>query len=256
MLSEIAVAVVTGGSSGNGRAISLALAREGIDVVIADVQAQPRDGGTPTHELVETETDAEAEFVDCDVRNLEDLREVMDVADSYGGVDLLVNNAGVVRDTDFHEVTEKEYDFIMDVNVKGSFFASQLAAERMIARGDGGNIVNLSSVAGLRGADDLVAYSVSKGAVRLLTYALAGALGPEGIRVNAIHPGPIDTPMARDDISLFEEETIEQYQEANPLGRAGTTEDVSDAVLLLASDYASYVNGESLVLDGGMYNTK
>jgi NAD(P)-dependent dehydrogenase (short-subunit alcohol dehydrogenase family) len=248
------VAVVTGGASGNGRAIAMALAREGAHVVVADLQAEPREGGTPTHELVTAETDSKAKFVRCDVTTVADVEAAVEEADEFGGVDVMVNNAGIFRAEEFLEVTEEEYDRLMDVNVKGVFFGAQAAAKKMREK-SGGSIVNISSVAGLRGSGPYVTYNTSKGAVKLMTYALASKLGPEGIRVNAVHPGLIETTMTTEDVPIFGTDQEDAFVETIPSRRSGTPEDVANAVLFLASDLADYVNGESLVVDGGMANT-
>ncbi|SFR43565.1 NAD(P)-dependent dehydrogenase, short-chain alcohol dehydrogenase family [Halogeometricum rufum] len=248
------VAVVTGGSSGNGRAMAMAFAHEGADVVVADLQAEPREGGTPTHELVMAETDRRAKFVRCDVTNVADLEAAVEEADEFGGVDVMVNNAGIFRAEEFLDVTEEEYDALMDINVKGVFFGSQAAAKKMVEKG-GGNIVNISSVAGLQGSGEYVTYNTSKGAVRLMTYALASKFGPQGIRVNAIHPGLIETTMTTEDVPIFGTEQEDAFVETIPSRRAGTPEDVANAAVFLASDLGGYVNGESLVVDGGMSST-
>jgi len=253
--------VVTGGASGNGRQVALAFARHGADVVVADVQEEPREGGAPTHEAIEDETDTHAAYVECDVTDRDALDAAIEAAEEFGGVDVMVNNAGVFRGEDFLDVTEDEFDWLMDINVKGVFFGAQAAARRMVERGEGGDngggsIINMSSVAGLLGSGEYVTYCTSKGAVRLLTYSLAGTLGPHGIRVNAIHPGIIETAMTTEDVPIVGTETGEAFLETVPLGRNGQPEDVADAAVLLASDLASYITGESLVVDGGMSMTQ
>ncbi|ODR79356.1 3-ketoacyl-ACP reductase [Haladaptatus sp. W1] len=248
------VAVVTGGSSGIGRTIAKTFAEEGADIVVADVREDAREGGTPTHELISEETDSEAMYVDCDVSKPDDLEASVEAAERYGGVDIMVNNAGIFRGEDFLDVSEQEYDQLMDINVKGVFFGAQAAAKRMIAN-SGGSIINLSSVAGLEGTGEYVTYCTSKGAVRLMTYALADKLGPEGVRVNAIHPGVIETTMTTDDVAIVGTEEGEMYEHMIPSRRFGTPTDVANGALYLASDLADYVNGESLVLDGGLTNT-
>ncbi|APW97040.1 3-ketoacyl-ACP reductase [Halobiforma lacisalsi AJ5] len=249
------VAVVTGGSSGNGRAIARRFAAEGADVVIADLQEEPREGGTPTHELIPEETDAEATFVECDVSNVADLEAAVEAAEEFGGVTVMVNNAGIFHGEEFLEVDEEAFDRMMDINVKGVYFGAQAAAKRMV-EGEGGAIINLSSVAGLEGSGEFVTYCGTKGAVRLLTYSMAAKLGPDGVRVNAIHPGLIETKMTTEDYAIIGTEAEDQFLEAIPSRRAGQPEDVADAALYLASDLAGYVNGESLVVDGGMTNTQ
>jgi len=254
MLLEDSTAVITGGSSGLGRAIALAFAREGADVVVADIREEPREGGTPTHELVEQESDRQSMFVECDVTDLDQLEAAVETADEFGGVDVMVNNAGIFRAEEFLEVDPDAFQQMMDINVRGVYFGSQFAGRKMVESG-GGSIINLSSVAGLEGTGPYVTYCTSKGAVRLMTYALASALGPEGIRANAIHPGLIETKMTTEDVPILGTEEGEQYMQTIPSRRAGQPEDVADAACFLASDMADYVNGESLVVDGGMTST-
>lgn len=247
-------AVITGAMSGNGRAIARVFAEHGADVVVADVREQPREATVPTHELIEAETDARATYVECDVTHKDDLEAAMDAADEFGGVDVMVNNAGIFRDEEFLSVSEAEFDQLMDINVKGVFFGTQVAADRMQDDG-GGSVINLSSVAGLTGTGEYVSYCTSKGAIRLLTYSTADAVGPDGIRVNAIHPGVIETAMTTEDVPIVGTEEGDAYLETIPSRRFGEPEDVADAALFLASDLSSYVNGESLVVDGGMTNS-
>lgn len=247
-------AVVTGGMSGNGRATAKTFAEHGADVVVADVREEPRGATVPTHESIEEETGAGATYVECDVTDKDDLVTATNAADEFGGVDVMVNNAGIFRSEEFLSVSEAEFDQLIDINVKGAFFGTQVAAERMQDNG-GGSIINLSSVAGLTGTGEHVSYCTSKGAVRLLTYSTADALGPDGIRVNAIHPGVIETAMTTEDVPIVGTEEGEAYLETIPSRRFGNPEDVADAALFLASDLSSYVNGESLVVDGGMTNS-
>ncbi len=247
-------AVVTGGASGIGRAIALAFAEEGADVVIADRQPEPRERGTPTHERIESETDREALFVECDVSDVEAVRDAVVAADDYGGVDVMVNNAGIYRPHTFLDVTPEQFDELMDVNVRGTFFGAQAAAQRMV-EDSGGSIINVSSIAGIQGSAGSSTYCTSKGAVRLLTSALADELGRLGVRVNAINPGLVGTAMTSEDVELVGTEAEAQFLQGVPLGRTGTPDDIASAALYLASDMSSYVNGESLVVDGGAIRT-
>jgi NAD(P)-dependent dehydrogenase (short-subunit alcohol dehydrogenase family) len=237
--------------SGNGRAIARLFAEHGADVVVADIREEPRAADTSTQDLIETKTDSRAAFIECDVTQKDDLEMAMDKAEEMGGVDVMVNNAGIFRGEEFLSVTEAEFDQLIDINVKGVFFGTQVAGERMREQG-GGSIINLSSVAGLEGTGEYVSYCTSKGAVRLMTYATADALGPDSIRVNAIHPGVIETAMTTEDVPIVGTEQGEQFLEAIPSRRFGEPDDVADVALFLASDLSSYVNGESLVVDGGM----
>jgi NAD(P)-dependent dehydrogenase (short-subunit alcohol dehydrogenase family) len=242
------VAVITGGASGIGRATALALDRAGAAaIVVADLHETGRDGGVPTTELL----GCPSAFVACDMSDPAQLDAAVGAADGFGGIDVLANVAGIIVTGRFLDVTEADYDRQMDVNAKGTFFAMQAAARRMVVKG-GGCIVNVSSVAGLGGSAIAPAYSASKGAVKLMTYAAAQALGPKGIRVNAVHPGMVDTEMARTDIGLADEAALAA---GVPLGRAATPEDVADAITFLCSDEARFISGTSLLVDGGYFHT-
>lgn len=250
-------AVVTGGASGIGRRICLTLAEEGADVVVADRREGPREGGRPTHELIERETDAAARYAACDVTDVDDLERAVEAAEAFGGVSVMVNNAGISRSEDFLEITEANYERMLAINAKGTFFGSQAGARRMVEAGREGAIVNVGSISGITGRATGAHYCASKGAVRLMTYAMAAALGPHGVRANAVCPGVVETPMTRDDLGMFDaaDGAAAGYRRAAPLGRVGAPRDVADAVCYLASPHASFVTGESLIVDGGATNT-
>jgi NAD(P)-dependent dehydrogenase (short-subunit alcohol dehydrogenase family) len=246
------VVVVTGGASGIGRATALRCAREGATVVIGDVRREPREGGDPTDIIISGEGGT-SRFVACDVCDRLSVDALIEAAQELGGIDVLVNNAGLFRVHDFLDVTEAEFDELFDVNVKGVFFAAQAAARHMVPRGSG-VIINLSSIAGIQGSARSAVYSATKGAVRLLTMALADALGPFGVRVCAVHPGLIGTSMLHVDVPLLapESETAAELTKTIPLRRPGTPDDVAAGIVLLACDLASYITGASLLIDGGL----
>jgi NAD(P)-dependent dehydrogenase (short-subunit alcohol dehydrogenase family) len=247
-------AVVTGAASGIGRGIATRYAEAGADVVVADIREEPRGGGTPTHERIESETDARATRVDCDVSEVADIESAVEAAEEFGGIDVMVNNAGYSRDEDFLEVEESAYEDMLSVNVKGTFFGAQRAARRMVGNG-GGSVINVSSAEGLQGVGGHPTYGTSKGAVRLLTYALADELTADGVRVNAIHPGLIETKMTTEDTPIIGTDQEEEFRGKIADDRVGQPEDIGDAAVFLASDLADYVTGESLVVDGGMTST-
>lgn len=246
------VGVVTGASSGIGRGIARKFAAEGADVVVADIREEPKSDEHPTHELIEDETDQHAVFVKCDVSSPDAFDPVMAAAEELGGLDIMVNNAGIWRPEEFLEVTEEEYTQLMDINMKGVYFGSQAAAKRLIDTG-GGNIINISSINGIYGNADYPTYSVSKAGVRVFSYSLAHRLGEHGIRVNAIHPGAINTNIGPDEAEPDEEE-LAQLRQMIPLERQGEPEDVAGAAVFLASELGSYVSGASLLVDGGWTN--
>jgi NAD(P)-dependent dehydrogenase (short-subunit alcohol dehydrogenase family) len=239
------IALITGAASGIGRATALEFAQHGAKaVVVADLRAEPREGGSTTVELLR-ERGAVAEFVQVDVTSRADLQRAVDAAEQLGGLTTMVNCAGIFRREPFLSVTEDAYEQMMAVNVRGTFFGCQTAAAAMRERG--GSIVNLASVASYRGSVEHASYHASKGAVQSLTYALARELAPYGIRVNAVHPGAVDTSMLRvDDPVLPDLEAGGSF----PLGRPARPADVASAIAYLASDLASYVSGASLTVDG------
>jgi NAD(P)-dependent dehydrogenase (short-subunit alcohol dehydrogenase family) len=242
-------AVVTGGASGIGRGICLALADQGADVVVADVREAPRGGGDPTHERVAAETGRRARHVSCDVRDDEDVGRALAAAEALGGLDVWVNNAGVLHHGPATETPPAAFDDVFGVNARATFRCTQRAGA-VLAESGGGAVVNVASTSGLRGGGDgaIAAYCASKAAVVQLTRAFADALGGDGVRVNAVCPGAIDTELARDRTPA-EREALES---SVPAGRVGRPEDVAGACVFLASELAAYVHGEALIVDGGL----
>jgi len=190
------------------------------------------------------------------VTNYDELATAVDATDEYGGIDIVVNNAGLVGPRKpITEVEKEEYSRLMSINLDAVFFGSKIASEKMIKRGEGGSILNISSTQAFLGTSEATAYTASKGGVTSLTYSLAAELGEYGIRANSLQLGLVETAMSSDDLPIVGSEAAESIIEATPLGRIATPRDVGNAAVLLASDLASYVTAESFVLDGGMMNT-
>jgi NAD(P)-dependent dehydrogenase (short-subunit alcohol dehydrogenase family) len=241
-------ALVTGGGRSIGRGIALGLAREGADVVVN--YRHDRDAAERTAAEVRTlGRRAAAVAGDTSVRS--DVEEVVTAAvGALGGLDLLVNNAGILRRTPFLEIAESEWDAILDVNLKGYFLVGQAVARHMIERGTRGAIVNISSAGQLVAAPNLTHYCVAKAGVEMLTKQMALELAPHRIRVNAVCPGLIETDLNRKDIAdpAFRERRLARI----PLREIGTPDDVVGAVVYLASDTeARLVTGASLFVDAG-----
>jgi NAD(P)-dependent dehydrogenase (short-subunit alcohol dehydrogenase family) len=242
---------VTGGSSGIGREVARRFGEAGATVVVADVREAPRDDGetTPTHDLI-AEAGDEAAFVETDVTDVGALRTAVARADEFGGLDTMVNNAGVHVSGTVREVTPEAFDRIHAVNVRGTFFGTQAAADAMVERGEG-TILNMASISSTRSKPGQVAYESTKGAIRMITRGAAVDLAPE-VRVNALAPGRIATEFGG--IGADEKARLVAAGEGVkpiPLGRAGYPSDVAGAALFLASDEAAYVTGELLYVDGG-----
>ena len=240
------VAVVSGGAGGIGAATARLLAREGAAVVIGDlleeqgraVEAQIADAG------------GHALFVPMDVTSENDWRRAIQAAvAAYGKLDILVNNAGISGRNTVEETSVELWDRVMAVNAKGVFLGTKLAIPEMRKAG-GGSIINVSSIWGLVGSDSSTAYHSAKGAVRIFTKAAAVQYAKEGIRVNSVHPGFVDSPMTIGYHAL--PGVRETRVAATPLGRMGTPEDIASGILYLASDESSFVTGSELVIDGGM----
>lgn len=242
-------AIVTGGAGGIGRATSLALAAEGAAVAVVDlnaaaaeaVAAEIRDaGGTALALAADVSSEADIE------------RVVADTAREFGGIDVVFNNAGIIRRTTVVETTVEEWDRVFGVNVRAIFLMCKHVVPIMASAG-GGSIVNTGSGWGLKGGGQAISYCASKGAVVNMTRALAIDHGPQGIRVNSVNPGDVDTGMLRDEARQLGQGEAGFLAEAadRPLRRMGQPGEIAAAVVWLASDEASYVTGAALVVDGG-----
>lgn len=245
MRLEGKVAIVTGGGSGIGRATAVLFAREGAKVVVSDYQANT---GQETLQAIK-DVAGEAIFVEVDVSNSAQVQHMVQTAlDAYGGIDILFNNAGVLLFGTILDTGEEAWNWLMSINLTGTFLVSKAVLPHMIERG-GGSIINMTSSTGAHdAAGNAVAYVASKGGVALLTRAMAIDHAKDNVRVNAIAPGPTDTPMLRDNLSL---EDLETFAATFPMKRLGQPEELAYATLFLASDEASFVTGAILAVDGG-----
>jgi len=243
------VALITGGTSGIGEATALMFAREGACVAIAGRNV---DRGKTVLKRIKHEG-GEAIFVRTDVSVAKDCRHAVEqTMKAFGGIDILFNNAGVFYPQTALECGEKEWDEQVDVNLKGTFLMSKFALPAMIAR-KRGVIINNASGWGIVGGDRAVAYCASKGGVVLMTKAMAIDHGAQGIRVNCVCPGDVETPMLPADAKMRGQKWEEYIAGCakRPLGRVGTVEEIAKAVLFLASDDSSFMTGAALVVDGG-----
>ncbi len=239
------VAVVTGASRGIGRACALRLAEDGMTVVV-NYASNEAAANAVVEEIRAKGGDAMA--FRADVSKPEEVREMFKAAfKAYGQIDVLVNNAGIVRDEYLLMMTNESLDTCLDLNIKGYFYCAQQAVLKMF-RKKSGVIINMSSVSSKMALAGQSVYSATKGAVNSMTQTMAKELAPYGIRVNAVAPGFIGTDM----IDALPADKKDEYLKNVPLGRFGTVEEVASVVSMLASDASSYMTGQTLVLDGGL----
>jgi NAD(P)-dependent dehydrogenase (short-subunit alcohol dehydrogenase family) len=235
------VCIVTGAAQGIGEACARRLAREGAKVVLADID--DARGQALAQEL-------QALYVHCDVGEKAQVDTlVAKTVLTHGRVDVLVNNAGIFKAAEFLEISEADFDAVLRVNLKGAFLVGQAVAREMAKAGRGA-IVNMSSVNGVLAIPNIASYNVSKGGINQLTRVMALALVDQGIRVNAVAPGTIATELAAKAV-LTSEEAKKKIMMRTPMKRLGEPAEVADVVAWLASDAASYVTGEIVVVDGG-----
>ncbi|CAM3361348.1 SDR family NAD(P)-dependent oxidoreductase [Bordetella sputigena] len=240
------VAVVTGGSQGIGEACVRRLARAGAAVAIWDVADEP---GQALADALARDG-ARVGYIRCDVASKASVEAaVAATRQAYGRIDQLVSNAGIVRPCNFLDITEEEWDAVIDVNLKGAFLVGQAVARVMVEQG-GGAIVHMSSVNAVMAIPTIASYNVSKGGLAQLTRVMALALVDQGIRVNAVGPGTIATELARKAV-LADETTRTRLMSRTPMRRLGEPAEVADAVAYLLSDASSYITGETLYIDGG-----
>jgi 3-oxoacyl-[acyl-carrier protein] reductase len=238
------VAIITGAGSGIGRETALLFAKEGAKVVVADVN---ENGGEEIAEEIKKNR-GEGYFAKLDVSNRVEIKQVVkDALEKYGKIDVLINNAGIIQDALVLKMTEEQWDRVINVDLKGVFNCIQAVVEVMINQGNS-VIINTSSIVGLNGNVGQVNYAAAKAGLIGMTKTLAKELGKKGIRVNAVAPGFIMTPMT----SNVPEKILEMMKEKTPLRRLGEPVDIAHAYLYLASDEAKFVNGAVLCVDGGL----
>jgi cyclopentanol dehydrogenase len=239
------VAIVTGAASSMGRSHAVELVREGAQVVLTDVRAEP--GQAAAREIVNG--GGTAMFLPLDVCSADQWQTVVaETIDAYGKLDVLVNNAGVYIYSNAADMTVEQWDFVLAVNAKGTFLGCRAAIPAMKAAG-GGSIINVSSNFGLIGRAGFSAYCASKGAVRLFTKAIAAELAVDKIRANSLHPGLVATEMTRD--LIVNQESIDRLLGPAPVRRVGQPVEISSMVVYLASDESSFMTGSEIVVDGG-----
>jgi len=250
--SKLKVAIVTGAAQGIGRAIACRLARDGFAIAIIDINADALDEVKKEIEGL----GAQVLALRADLTKLDEIQKVINRSAEWGQLTVLVNNAGRVLITPFLEITEDEWDAIMTLNLKAVFFAMQFAVRYM---SDGGRIINLSSISGRSGRPDQAHYAAAKCAVISLTQSAALSFASQGITVNAICPGVVDTPMTTgiheiraNALGITPEESLARMVAKIPLGRLEKTDDVAGVVSFLCSADAAYITGQSLNVCGGM----
>jgi 3-oxoacyl-[acyl-carrier protein] reductase len=246
MLLSGKIAIITGSAQGIGKSIAQAFCKEGAKVAIFDIDEEKSRVCLCDIE----QSGGEAFCYKCDVSNVEEIKKgVRLVADTFGGIDILVNNAGILQTTPIEEVTESEWDKIMAINLKSVFFMTQQVIPYFKER-KSGKVVNISSVAGrMGGIANGLGYTASKAGIIGLTYGFANRLAEYNINVNAIAPGTTKT----DIIKSIAPEKVEQLRELIPLKRLGTTQDIANAAVFLASDNSSFITGAVLDVNGGMF---
>ena len=240
-------ALVTGGATGIGRVIARFLAREGCHVAINYIGARDQ-ADAAVSEVRELGADAIA--LPADVRRADEVKRMIDgVLDAFGRLDVLVNNAAVQTEGAFLDVTEEDWDRVIDTNLKGTFLCTQAAARHMVRNGSG-SIVNIGSGSNYVPFPTLVPYTASKGGIEMLTKVASLSLAPHQIRVNCVAPGAILVERTRHELPDY----AGQFAKITPMGRVGMPEDVAEAVVFLASDASRFVTGQTIAVDGGLFN--
>jgi glucose 1-dehydrogenase len=251
MTLEGKTAIVTGGNSGIGKAIVLALAKQDANIVI-DYVANPQ--ATEDLEKQVIALGDRAIGVDADVSKIEDLQRLIDTAvKEFGRVDIMVNNAGIETRTSVLDTTEALYDKVLDINLKSAFFGTQIAAKQMIAQGDGGRIINITSVHEDWPMPNNTAYCLSKGGMRMLTRTAGVELAPHGVLVVGVGPGAVDTPINA--ATAADPAKMKTLDSAIPIGRMAEPHEIGSVVAFVAGEGASYLTATTIFADGGIMHS-
>jgi NAD(P)-dependent dehydrogenase (short-subunit alcohol dehydrogenase family) len=233
------VAIVTGAARGIGQGIAVEMARAGADIIVSDII----DGEETVNQIKKLKR--KAIYVKTDISKKQEVKNLIDTAiKNFKKIDILVNNAGIYIPGSINDFSEENWDKTMNINLKGPFLCSQAALKYMKS---GSSIINISSVAGIKGSAGGAAYSSSKGGVRLFTKSLAAEVGPLGIRVNSIHPGLIDTAMTKG----IDKKTTEEMFSKFLIKRVGNPLDIAGPAVFLASNASAYMTGSEIIVDGG-----
>ncbi|KAG1804067.1 uncharacterized protein BJ212DRAFT_1486903 [Suillus subaureus] len=249
------VAVVTGSAQGIGRSIAIRLARDGYDVVINDLESNKEN-------LEEVKKEITADFPESRVLTVlgnvsveEDVKGLVESAvKEFGSLNVFVANAGICKSKPLLETTSDDFESVLSVNVKGTFYSYKYAAQQMIAQGEGGRIIGASSLAGKKGRSTYAAYCASKFAIRGLTQSAAIELGRNGITVNAYAPGTIQTAMLAGLAGSADyNDVYDEFKRLSSVGDLGTTQDVSNLVSFLATPEARFITGQTITIDGGIF---
>lgn len=239
------VAIITGAGSGIGRGTAVLFAREGAKVVVGDWSAE---GGEETVRMI-NQAGGEAFFLRTDVSKSEDINNLVQTClEKYGRVDVLMNNAGILKSAPVEQITEEDWEMIMAVNLKSVFLGTKRVLPEMLKQG-GGKIINVASIAGLYGFENLSHYCASKGGIIAFTRAAALEYAPKKININCIAPGAINTGMTKGAFTDPKQKALTESQ--TPIRRVGEPQDIANAALYLASNESDFVTGHVLIVDGG-----
>jgi glucose 1-dehydrogenase len=245
------VAIVTGGNSGIGKAIALALAEQGVSIAI-DYVANP--AATEDLERQIVALGDQAIGVEADVSKVAELQRLVDsTVEQLGRVDIMVNNAGVETRSSILDTTEAQYEKVLEINLKSAFFGTQIAARQMIAQGDGGRIINITSVHEDWPMPNNTAYCLSKGGMRMLTRTAGVELAPHGILVVGVGPGAVATPINQE--TMDDPEKMKTLDAAIPIGRMAESHEIASVVAFVAGDGASYLTATTIFADGGIMHS-